>query len=175
MRYGDRGIRDPGLAGLIDDLELPADRRARALAALAEAEEDTTNTLTASLETFRGEVRPLVTDEQLAALDNGIRNHGKAIRRFLGEVGAPCCRPTVPILVSELDRAVRALGMTGAALAGVEAVFDRHLERMRVLATDRSLVLRRVTPVLTPEELADFRASLERHSAIVTRAGPPPR
>jgi hypothetical protein len=44
-----------------------------------------------------------------------------------------------------------------------------------VLATDRSGLLRRVTPVLTPEELADFAASLERHSAIVTRAGPSPR
>jgi hypothetical protein len=32
-----------------------------------------------------------------------------------------------------------------------------------------------MTPVLTPEELADFAASLERHRAIFTRAEPSPR
>jgi hypothetical protein len=47
-----------------------------------------------------------------------------------------------------------------------------HLERIGVLAASRSLVLRRLTPVLTPEELADFAASLERHSAIVIKPVP---
>jgi hypothetical protein len=167
-------FRDPGLAGLIDDLKLPPDRRAPALAALALAEADTTKTLAASLDTFRDEVRPLVTDQQLAALDNGIRNHGKAVRRVLGEVAAPGFRPTVSMPLAELDRAVRTLALTGDALAGAEAAFDRHLERARVLA-DRSGLLRRMMLVLTAEELADFAASLERHGAIVTRAEPSPR
>ena len=160
--------RDPGLAGLIDDLKLPSDRRAPALAALAQAEEDTTKTFAASLETFRDEVRELVTEEQFAALEERIQNHSRTVRRFLGEIAAPCCRPSVPIPRFDL----RGPGLTGDALAGAEAAFDRHLERTRVLATDRSAILRRVTPVLSAEELADFAASLERHSAIVTRAGP---
>lgn len=163
--------RDPGLVGLIDDLKLPPDRRAPALAALAQAEADTTQALTASLETLRDEVRPLVTEEQFAALDKGIENHGNEIRRFLGLVAAPCCRPE--FLIPRLD--VRSFGLTGDALAGVERAFDRQLERTRVLATDRSGLLRRMTPALTAEELADFAASLERHSAIVTGARSPPR
>ena len=87
-------------------------------------------------------------------------------------MAAPCCRQSFPA-IPRFD--LRALGLTGDALAGAEAAFDRHLERTHVLATDRSAILRRVTPVLTPEELADFAVSLERHSAIVTRAAPPPR
>jgi len=164
-------LRDPGLAGLIDDLKVPPDRRAPALAALAQAEADTTQAVTASLETLRDEVRPLVTEEQFAALDKGIENHGNEIQRFLGLVAAPCCRPE--FLIPRLD--VRSFGLTGDALAGVERAFDRQLERTRVLATDRSGLLRRMTPALTAEELADFAASLERHSAIVTGARSPPR
>jgi len=76
--------------------------------------------------------------------------------------------------LAELDRAVRTLALTGDALAGAEAAFDRHLEHARVLA-DRSGLLRRMMLVLTAEELADFAASLERHGAIVTRAEPSPR
>jgi len=70
---------------------------------------------------------------------------------------------------------VRALGLAGNALASVKAAFDRHLERTLALATDRSVILRRMTPVLTAEELADFAASLDRHGAVVIRAEPPPR
>ncbi len=165
-------LRDPGLAGLIDDLKLPPERHAPALAALAQAEKDIIGTLAVSLETLRNDVRPLVTGEQLAALERGIENHRQTVRSFLGFAGAPCCRPTVPVPVAELDRAVRALGLSAEALAGVEAAVNRHLERTRVLATDRSGLLRRVTPVLTPQELADFAASLDRHSAIVTTERP---
>jgi cytochrome c peroxidase len=168
VRITVRMPRDPGLAGLIDDLKLQSHRRAPALAALAQAEEDTTKTFAASLETFRDEVRPLVTDEQFAALEERIQNHGRTVRRFLGEIAAPCCRPSVPLPSYDL----RAPGLTGDALAGAEAAFDRHLERARVLATDRSAILRRVAPVLSAEELADLAASLERHSAFVTTAGP---
>ena len=164
--------RDPGFAGLIHDLKLPADRRARALAALAEAEVDRTNTLRASLDTFRGEMRAVVTAEQFAALEELIQNHSRAVRNSLDAMAAPCCRQSFPAL-PRVD--LRALGLTGDALAGAEAAFDRHLERTRVLATDRSAILRRVTRVLSAEELADFAASLERHSAIVTTAGPSPR
>src|SRR5262249_50447560 len=117
----------------------------------------------------------LVTDEQFAALDKGIWNHAKAVRRFLGEVAAPCCEPTLPIPAAELDRAVRTLGLTGNALAGAEAAFDRYLERTRALVPDRSGLLRGMMPVWPAEELADLAASLERHSAIVTGARPPPR
>jgi len=164
-------LRDPGLAGLIDDLKLPPERRAPALAALAQAEADTSQALTASLEMLRDEVRRLVTEEQFAALDKGIENHGNEIRRFLGLAAAPCCRPE--FLIPRFD--VRSFGLTGDALAGVERAFDRQLERTRVLATDRSGLLRRLTPALTAEDMADFAASLERHSAIVTAARSPPR
>ena len=85
------------------------------------------------------------------------------------------CRPQVPISAVEVDRAARALGLTSDALASVKAAVDRHLERTVALATNRSVILRRMTPELTAEELADFAASLERHSAIVTRTGPSPR
>jgi hypothetical protein len=141
------------------------------LTALAQAEGDTIRTLAVSLGTLRDEVRPLVTNDQLATLDRGIEKHGQEVRSLLGFVAAPCCRPTALIPVAELDRAVRALGLSAEARASVEGAVNRHLERTRVLATDRSGLLRRMAPVLTPEELADFAASLERHSAIVTTAG----
>jgi len=171
-----RDVRDPGLAGLIDDLKLRPERRARALAALAQADEDTTKMLAASLETFRDEVHALVTEEQFAALDKGIQKHGNTVREVLSYAAAPCCRPQVPISAVEVDRAARALGLTSDALASMKAAVDRHLERTVALATNRSVILRRVTPELTAEELADFAASLDRHSAIVIKADlPPPR
>jgi cytochrome c peroxidase len=170
-----RDLRDPGVAGLIDDLKLPADRRALALAAQAKAEEDITKTLTASLETFRDEVRTLVTEEQFAALDKGIQKHGHTVREILSYAAAPCCRPQIPISAVEVDREMRALGLASNVLASVKAALDRHLERTFTLATDRSVILRRMTPALTAEELADFAASLDRHGAIVIRAEPPSR
>ena len=175
VRITVRDSRDPGLAGLIDDLKLPTDRRARALAALAQAEEDTTKTLATSLETFRDEVRALVTAEQFAAVDKGIQKHGHMVREILNYAAAPCCKPQVPISAVEVDREVGALGLAGSALAGVKAALDRHLQRTLALATDRSVILRRMTPVLTAEELADFAASLDRHGAVVIRAEPPAR
>jgi cytochrome c peroxidase len=175
VRVTVRDSRDPGLAGLIDDLKLPTERRARALAALAQAEEDTTKTLATSLETFRDEVRALVTAEQFAAVDKGIQKHGHTVREILNYAAAPCCRSQVPISAFEVDREVGALGLASSALTGVKAALDRHLERTLALATDRSVILRRMTPVLTAEELADFAASLDRHGAIVIRAEPPPR
>jgi hypothetical protein len=42
--------------------------------------------------------------------------------------------------------AARALGLTGDALTGVKNAIDRHLERARALATDRSGFLHRMTP-----------------------------
>ena len=167
--------RDPGLTGLIDDLKLPPDRRAVALTAVAQAENDTIKTLTASLETLRDEVRLLVTEGQLATLDKAIDNHGNTVRGLIGQTAAPCCRLSVPISASEIDRAVGALELAGPALAGVQGAIGRHLDRTVALATDRSGLLRRVTPVLTTDELADFAASIERHSAIVTRAEAQPR
>jgi hypothetical protein len=161
--------KDPGLAGLIDDLKLPPDRRARAIAALAQADADTANAVAASLDTFRGEVHPLLTQQQSTAMEQQLQDHSRSIRKLLGEMAAPCCRPSIPGL-PRFD--LSAFGLTGEALANARAALDRHLERMRELATDRSLVLRRVTPVLTPEELADFAASLERHRAIITEPVP---
>ena len=175
VRVTVRSLRDPGLAGLIDDLKLPPDRRAAASAALAQAESDTAKTLTSSVETFRADVRALLTDEQFAALDKAIENYGNTIRTFLVMVAAPAGRPTHPIPILDVARAVSAVGLTAAALAGVNGASDRFVERTRVLATDRSGLLRRMTPVLTADELADLAASLERHSAIVTRAQLPPR
>jgi len=168
-------VRDPGLTGLIDDLKLPPDRRVAALAALAQAEEDTTGRLVVSLDTLRDEVRALVTEGQLAALEKGIQTHRDTVRGLLAQTAAPCCRLSVPISAVEIDRAVGALGLAGDALARVHGAIDRHLERTVALATDRSGLLRRVTPVLTSEELADFAASLERHSAIVSKAETAPR
>ena len=175
IRVTVRDLRNPGFAGLIDDLKLPPDRRAGALTALAQAEQDITRTLAASLETLRNEVRALVTEEQFAALDNAIRNHGNSVREFLNVFAAPAARPSGPIPAFDVDRAVRGLGLASDTVAGVKAASDRHLERTLVLATDRSGLLRRMTPVLTAEEVGDFAASLDRHSLIVTRDEPPPR
>jgi len=175
IRVTVRDLRNPGFAGLIDDLKLPPDRRAGALTALAQAEQDITRTLAASLETLRNEVRALVTEEQFAALDNGIQNHGNSVREFLNVFAAPAARPSGPIPAFDVDRAVRGLGLASDTVAGVKAASDRHLERTLVLATDRSGLLRRMTPVLTAEEVGDFAASLDRHSLIVTRDEPPPR
>jgi cytochrome c peroxidase len=161
-------VRDPGLTGLIDDLKLPPDRRVAALAALAQAEEDTTKTAAASLETLRDEVRDLVTGEQFAALDRGIQNHGQLVREFLKVFAAPAGRPSGPTPAFDVDRAVRGLGLASDTVAGVKAASDRDLERTLVLATDRSGLLRRMTPVLTSEEVADFAASLDRHRVIIT-------
>lgn len=175
IRVTVRDLRNPGFAGLIDDLKLPPDRRAGALTALAQAEQDITRTLAASLETLRNEVRALVTEQQFAALDNGIQNHGNSVREFLNVFAAPAARPSGPIPAFDVDRAVRGLGLASDTVAGVKAASDRHLERTLVLATDRSGLLRRMTPVLTAEEVGDFAASLDRHSLIVTRDEPPPR
>jgi cytochrome c peroxidase len=163
-----RTPREPGLAGRLDDLKLPSGRRALALAALAQARADMATALTALLETFRSDVRALVPEAQFAALDTRIQAYGNALRTSLGEIAAPADGPTSP--VPPLD--ARSLGVSGGALASVQGAIDRHLERTRVLATDRSGLLRRLTPVLTAEELADFAASLERHSALLTVLGP---
>ena len=172
IRVTPRVPRDPGLAGLLDDLSLPPDRRVAVFAALAQAEADTTKTVAASLDTLRQEVRGLVTEAQFAALNERIQEHGRTIRRFLSDSAATAGRPTLPGMPS-FD--VRALGLASDAVTGVRAALDRHLERMRVLATDRAPLLRRLTPVLSPEELADFAASLERHSPIIARPEPSPR
>ena len=156
VRVTERPLPDLGLSGLIDDLKLPPNRRAPALAAVAQAQADTTKALTALLETLRDEVRALVTGEQFAAFDKAIQDH-------------------IPIPSLDLDDMRRVLGLTGDALAGVKGACDRFLERTRVLATDRSGTLRRLAPILTAEELADFAASLERHSTILIAAEPPPR
>src|SRR5207249_2416610 len=71
-----RSLSDPGLRGLIEDLKLPTDRRAQAFAAIAQAEADTDQTLMASLETLRDQVRRLVTEAQFATLDQAIQRHG---------------------------------------------------------------------------------------------------
>jgi len=110
-----------------------------------------------------------------AALDNAIRNHGNSVREFLNVFAAPAARPSVPVQLFDVARAVRGLGLASDTVAGVKAASDRHLERTLVLATDRSGLLRRMTPVLTAEEAGDFAASLDRHSLIVTRDEPPPR
>jgi hypothetical protein len=109
-----------------------------------------------------------VTQEQFAALDNGIQNHGNSVREFLNVFAAPAARPSGPIPAFDADRAVRGLGLASDTVAGVKAASDRHLERTLVLATDRSGLLRRMTPVLTSEEVADFAASLDRHRVIIT-------
>jgi hypothetical protein len=75
-----RTSSDPGLGGLIEDLELPTDRRAQAFAAVAQAEADITSTVMASIDPLRGQVRALVTEGQFAALDGTIQSHGNAIR-----------------------------------------------------------------------------------------------
>jgi len=161
------------LGGLIDDLKLPPDRRAQAFAAVGQAEADTTRAVLASIETLRDQVRALVTREQFAILDTGIQNYAIAIQRFLGPIAAPAGRPALPVPILELesDREGRALGVSADALAGLKSAVDGHMERMRALATDRSGLLRHMTPVLTADELADFTASLERHRAILNAAG----
>ena len=168
----ERTAAGPGVGGLIEDLKLPTDRRTQAFAAVAQTEADTTRTVMASLETLRDQVRALVTVEQFATLDTGIQNYGTAIRRSLDPIAAPAGRPALPIPILDLDREGRALGLSADALAGLKSAFDRHMERMHALATDRSGLLRHMTPVLTADELADFSASLERHSLILTVVGP---
>jgi hypothetical protein len=170
LRITPRQLPNRGLAGLIDDLRLPPDRRRAALAALAQGEADITRTLSTSLETLRGEVRALVPREQFATVDRVIRNHGETVRGFLSEVAERAGQPMLPNPAPQLNRALRALGPTGDALTGIEGAVSWHLERIYLLAADRSGLLHRaLTPVLTADELADFAASLERHLAILQR------
>jgi len=164
-----RALRDPGLAGLLDDLKLPPDRRAAALAAVAQAEADTTNAVMASVETLRAEVRAIVTAQQFAVLEGTLQSQVTTIRAFLQSVTASAGRSTSPIPTLDVDAVGRAAQLTGDALTGVRSASDRLVERTRVLATDHSGLLRRLAPVLTAEELADFAASVERHSAILVR------
>jgi hypothetical protein len=130
---------------------------------------ETPNALAASLQTFRNEVRALMTEAQLGALEERIQNHDLSVRKFLVATAAPCCRRSFP-WIPRID--LPALGLTGDALAGAGAALDRHLERVLVLVIDRSALLRRLTPVLMSEELADFAASLQRHSPILAKADP---
>jgi cytochrome c peroxidase len=170
VRITFRQVPERGLAGLVDDLRLPPDRRPAALAALAHGEADITRALNASLDTFRDEVRSLVTSEQSATLDGAIRSHGEMVRSFLSGMSSVGGVQTLEIPAHQIDRAVRVLGLAGDALVGVEGAFRRHLERVYVLATNRPGLLHGVlTPVLTADELVDFRASIERHLAILTR------
>jgi hypothetical protein len=124
--------------------------------------------LAASHETLRNEVRALVTAQQLAVIDKAIQSDSETIRGFLVETAAPAGQPFMPFPRLDVDRAMRALGLTGDALTGVSRAFGQHLDRVHLLATDRSALLRRMRPVLDAEELADFAASLERHKTIIT-------
>jgi hypothetical protein len=103
------------------------------------------------------------------------RSDCQTIRRFLEDAAAPAARPTHLLPRLDIGRAAPALGLAGDTLAAVESASDRLLERTRLLATDRTGLLRHMTPVVTSDELADFAASLERHSGILTTAGSPRR
>jgi hypothetical protein len=72
-------------------------------------------------------------------------------------------RPSIAFLRVDVDRTIRSLGLTGETVATLDAAFGRHLDRVRVLTTDRSGLLRKLTPVLTADALTDFAAALERH------------
>jgi hypothetical protein len=84
-------------------------------------------------------------------------------------------RPSIAFPRVDVDRTIRNLGLTGETVAMLDAAFGRHLDRVRVLTTDRSGLLRKLTPVLTADELTDFAAALERRGPASINVGAAPR
>jgi hypothetical protein len=169
LRLTVRRLVDPGLVGLIDDLQLPQERRDTAIAALTQAEEEARRRLAATIETLRDEVRALVSEAQFAAFDTEIQALDETTQTFLAQTAAPAGLPTFRIPTLDIDDAARSLQVTSDVRSALTAAVDRQAERTRVLATDRSALLSRLAPVLTAEELTDFGASLQRHRAILAR------
>jgi hypothetical protein len=170
-----RSAADPGIAGLVEDLALPAGRREAALAAAAQGELEIQQAAAASVEGLRDDMRTLLAQDQLAMLDGALEAHAKTLRTLVGASRAPAGRPSLPLPRVQVDRAIRNLGLSGQTFVTLDAAFGRHLDRVRVVASDRSGLLRKLTPVLTADELTDFAAALERHApaAITVEAVPP--
>jgi hypothetical protein len=107
-------------------------------------------------------------------LDGALEVHAKTLRTIVGASLAPT--GSFPLPRAEVDRAMRNLGLQGETFVTLDAAFGRHVDRVRGLATGRSGLLRRLTPMLTADELTDLAAALERHGpAAVTADEAPPR
>jgi hypothetical protein len=71
---------------------------------------------------------------------------------------APVLLPTV-----DVDRPMKSWAIPPAALDAVRAAVSAHRQRVIELASEPAALLRRLEPILTPSELADFAAATKRH------------